>query len=291
MLAPMKGLVRTTTEHPLIAAPAETAERVLRDAAPDMVEAFAAHLPDALAGSRRRVGSYLLAYRTLLDHVLTIVGTVRPDLVSLEEERPLILDEKNQPSRIATRIVDLAAAEAPFSRWVSSYDIGSGTALGMLAKLRETLRGVEPLTSESGDLPGFPPAFAGDFERFRADVTMLLTKARQVQELDAMPPLERAEVIFQLNHTDLARLFGVRRQAIGNWQRDGVPANRQDKLSTILAVGDLLTRKLKSDRIPGVVRRKSEVYGGLTMLEMMERDRHEELLESVRELFDWSVTA
>jgi hypothetical protein len=31
-------------------------------------------------------------------------------------------------------------------------------------------------------------------------------------------------------------------------------------------------------------------YGGLTMLEMIEQDRHEELLDSIRWSFDYAVT-
>jgi hypothetical protein len=43
--------------------------------------------------------------------------------------------------------------------------------------------------------------------------------------------------------------------------------------------------------VPGIVRRPAEVYGGLTMLEMIAADRHEELLEFTRASFDFGRAA
>ena len=44
------------------------------------------------------------------------------------------------------------------------------------------------------------------------------------------------------------------------------------------------------DRIFGIARVPAPAYGGLTMLQMIERDRHEELLEIVSASFDWAST-
>jgi hypothetical protein len=35
----------------------------------------------------------------------------------------------------------------------------------------------------------------------------------------------------------------------------------------------------------------ARAYGGLTMLEMIERDRHRDVLEGVRAAFDWAGAA
>jgi hypothetical protein len=94
----------------------------------------------------------------------------------------------------------------------------------------------------------------------------------------------------ELSKTELARLFGVSRQAIDGWHRDGVPGRRQAKAATVAAVVDLLAHRLKPERIPGIARRRARAYGGLTMLEMIARDRHEELLELTRRSFDWAST-
>ena len=70
-----------------------------------------------------------------------------------------------------------------------------------------------------------------------------------------------------------------------------MPAERQEKLSVLASLADLLERKLKRGRLPGIVRRPAEAYGGLSMLEMVVADRHDELLRSVRESFEWERAA
>ena len=102
--------------------------------------------------------------------------------------------------------------------------------------------------------------------------------------------LDGIEEPLALSKTELGRLFGVTRQAVDGWHLHGVPAARQAKAATVAAIVDLLSHRLKRERIPGVARRPARAYGGLTMLEMIERDRHEELLELTRRSFDWAST-
>ena len=94
-----------------------------------------------------------------------------------------------------------------------------------------------------------------------------------------------------LNKTEMGRIFGVSRQAIDSWHESGVPGARQEKAAAAAAVADLLSRQLKPERIPGIARRPAKAYGGLSMIEMLEQDRHLELLAIVRASFDWSNTA
>jgi hypothetical protein len=103
--------------------------------------------------------------------------------------------------------------------------------------------------------------------------------------------LDRIEDAFELSNTRLAALFGVRRQALDGWRERGVPGARLEKATTVAEIADLLSHRLKPERVPGVARRSAASYGGLTMLEMISRDRHRELLESVRQTFDWSSVA
>ena len=84
----------------------------------------------------------------------------------------------------------------------------------------------------------------------------------------------------ELSETELGRLFGVSRQAVGQWRERGVPSNRMAKVTTVAAICDLLGHRLKPERIPGVARRPAKAYGGLSMLEMIERDRQDELLSA-----------
>jgi hypothetical protein len=93
---------------------------------------------------------------------------------------------------------------------------------------------------------------------------------------------------FELSETDLGRLFGVSRQAVGQWRERGVPSSRMAKVTTVAAIGDLLRHRLKPERIPGVARRPADAYGGLSMLEMIKRDRQDELQAEIRRSFDWA---
>jgi hypothetical protein len=102
--------------------------------------------------------------------------------------------------------------------------------------------------------------------------------------------LDEIQDAFELSNVELGRLFGVSRQAVGEWRRRGVPGSRQDKAASVAAVADLLSHRLKPERIPGIARRPARAYGGKTMLQMIEGDRHRELLEAVRASFDWAST-
>lgn len=103
--------------------------------------------------------------------------------------------------------------------------------------------------------------------------------------------LDSIQKTFGLTGRELAGLFGVSRQAVEQWHQRGVPSDRQAKAAALAAIADLLSRRLKPERIPGIARRPAPVYDGLTMLELIERDRHYDLLEQTRRSFDWAVTA
>jgi DNA-binding XRE family transcriptional regulator len=95
----------------------------------------------------------------------------------------------------------------------------------------------------------------------------------------------------ELSETELGRLFGVSRQAVGQWRERGVPSNRMAKLATVAAICDLLRHQLKAERIPGIARRPADAYGGLSMLQLIERDRQDDLQALLRRSFDWGASA
>ena len=66
---------------------------------------------------------------------------------------------------------------------------------------------------------------------------------------------------------------------------------RREKLANLLSIGELLERKLSSGRLPLVARRRADAYGGLTMLDMVKRDRDDELRELTERAFGWATTA
>lgn len=95
----------------------------------------------------------------------------------------------------------------------------------------------------------------------------------------------------ELSETELGRLFGVSRQAVGQWRERGVPSSRKGKIATVAAICDLLRHRLKRERIPGIARRPADAYGGLSIIEMIQRDRQDELQALIRRSFDWGSTA
>jgi transcriptional regulator with XRE-family HTH domain len=111
-------------------------------------------------------------------------------------------------------------------------------------------------------------------------------------ELEHERPLfaEIAELL-GLSHKELAELLGVSRQALEQWGQRGVPAERQEKLAMLGEISDLLAAKLKHKRIPGVVRRPADVYGGRSIIEAIADDKQGLVLKQLREAFDWAATA
>jgi hypothetical protein len=61
------------------------------------------------------------------------------------------------------------------------------------------------------------------------------------------------------------------------------------KVTTVAAISDLLRHQLKPERIPGIARRPADAYVALSMLEMIERDRQDELQAQIRRSFDWAA--
>ena len=103
--------------------------------------------------------------------------------------------------------------------------------------------------------------------------------------------LERLMAAWHLSITDVARLFGVARQAVQQWLDDGAPAARQPKLATILRIADLLDRNLLPERVPGVVRTPAAAYGNRSMLQAIAADDQGAVHEAVARSFDWASTA
>jgi DNA-binding XRE family transcriptional regulator len=257
----------------------KTAKRILRDTAPSRVadaaqklagDALAeidASLPRALAGDHEQVRIYVSACGRLTDQMLAVVGPPR--------------NRKSVPWIKA--MLQGEAMNAPFSFWVGSLDPGRGTAVAMIAALRCNLPDTKPLSRPARrKLPKWELA-EGDAVRFFSACTSALAGI----EL----PLERVRNAFGLNRTEAAALFGVSRQALEGWERNGIPVDRQAKLSTINAIADLLETQLKADRVPAVVRRQAPAYGGRSILEAIEAGAEQDVLEALRAGFDWASGA
>src|ERR671915_2493254 len=231
--------------------------------APELIDELDLELASALAGSWDATREYVVLWRRLAQRLLDGAQTVCPN------------------GRVELMLVEDASTQAPFGGFTSEYGLGQGAALELTSHIRETLglRG----------LPAHPPAEHGSFDELA--IRRFLTRARMALNQLGGDELSRLMNSFQLSKTDLAELFGVRRQAIDGWLRKGVPADRQEKLHALAALADLLERKLKPGRLPGVARTPADAYGGLTMLEMIEQDRPPELLGVVGASVDSSAAA
>lgn len=226
-----------------------------------LVEAIDRSLPAALGGDAAAAAAYTRTWRAM---VRLLVRSEAPDA------GPALAD-----------VLDLLAIEAPFSPWLAAFGAGEGAALLLQARIRAAAGLMAPSEPVAGTTFR-PDPDRLDFARFARHVWLELQGGEG--------ELARLAASWQLSQTDLARLFGVKRQAVAQWLEDGVPPARQPKVLTIVRIADLLERNLRADRIPAVVRSPAEALGG-TMLELIAADRQDELLTSVARSFDWSAGA
>ncbi len=253
--------VRTSRSNLLIG-PVEHDQRFERIAE----SLFNVDLAAIRAGKSDAIHTYVIAWLEARHDLLSFVRSDQPTLI----EPPLLADA-----------IEQEALQAPFSVWVAKYG-NRGLALDMLARIRTLVAPQsEPLPAPT--TPGHYRFDAGSVQLFRYQVL-----AELAQDGTAAAKIRRA---FDINLTELGRLFGVSRQAVAQWPEGEIPAGKRGKAGVILATADLLEHRLKSGRLPLVARKPAAAYGGLTMVEMIEQDRHEELLDSVRNSFDYSATA
>jgi hypothetical protein len=276
----------TKTASPLFAGNPERVRRALRELdGGALLPALGAQLALALRGSDDATREYVRCFRVLTLRVLDEARRARPDIVVHTRDGQLaIIDAKGKPTRAPLEALETASAEAPFTPWTVRFTLEDAVALDLTSRVRQ-LMGLRSLQTPEND-PGVG-AVADDLiaRRFLRLVRFYLNHP------DEEHPLRRVMDAFQLSKTELASLFGVRRQAVDQWLERSVPSERQAKVQTLVAICDLLERKLKPGRLAGAARRPADAYGGKTMLELIAADRHRELLELVRDSFDWASAA
>lgn len=91
--------------------------------------------------------------------------------------------------------------------------------------------------------------------------------------------------VWNLSQAETARFFGVSRQAVSKWLRQGVPPERMEAVSDLAAATDLLVLHLKRDRIPAVVRRPIRVLDGVTLMDLLAQGDTRTLLATCRDMF------
>jgi hypothetical protein len=278
----------TKTVSPLLARNPERVRRALRALDNgELLSTLGSQLERALEGSAEATRDYVRCYHVLSLRVLDEAHRARPDLVVRTTDGHLaLMDVKGTPRRAPVEALETAAAEAPFGPWTARFPLEEAVAIDLASRVRQLigLRALElaPTDSGAGDVVDVDDLIA---RRFLRRVRFHLNHP------DEEHPLRRLMDVLELSKTELGSLFGVRRQAVDQWLGRGVPSERQEKVQTLIAIADLLERKLKPGRLAGVARRPADAYGGKTMLELIAADRHRELLELVRQSFDWASAA
>jgi len=245
-------------------------------------------LPGALAGRRDQVRIYVDAYRALTESVLEVTLRSRPDVaVRADDGRVVLVAEAKRHGREGAggwvrAALEREAMSTPFSGWVGTLGVGQGTAGAVAASVRAALPGIDPLAPPNGHVPDWQ-LDDGQLVRFSRAVLDELAGTKT--------PLDHIADVLGLTQTELAALFGVRRQAVDQWAARGVPAERQEKLATLGEIADLLSAKLKSERIPGVVRRAAAAYGERSALDAIAAGDEERVLAELRDAFDWAAAA
>lgn len=261
----------------------EDVERVCEVEFAEACESFRRFLPLALSGSRDAARRYVAVWRQVTDSVLGDLHEAERHAVLAIGDQLYVADVKGTPAVGSSLVLEFGALEAPFSSWVTrAPDVGLGVCAALIQKVREVTPGLSPIPLALNALPHWPQSET-QMRTFRRHVTDALSEAD--------PPLERIRHVFDLSLTQLGDLFGVSRQAVTQWLESGIPNDRMSKVTTVTSIADLLAYRLHSDRIPGIVRRPAPAYDGLSALDMIRNDRHDELLELVRASFDWAEPA
>jgi DNA-binding XRE family transcriptional regulator len=260
--------VTKVAEQMLVGSPAKAAAAVGKIAGEAMAEIEVA-LPGAVRGDPQQLDIYVSAANLMTERLLKATQAARPDAAK---------------SALWTKaILRGGAINAPFSPWVGVMGPGKGVALALVSLLRQTLPDTSPLESPPRRRPPDWDLDDRGAVRFYRAVADLLEKVES--------PLERARRALDLNRTELAALFGVTRQAVERWEAQGVPSERQDKLSTIGAIVDVLEMRLKPDRIAGAARRPAAAYGDRSILEAIAAGDEGLVLAELRDAFDWATPA
>jgi hypothetical protein len=246
----------------------------------------------AARGDEDGAEEYVSGWYELGASVLERLRVSHPDAVLKSATGELlVVAAEREPIEVTPERILLAASLAPVSAWVAMEGLPRGLGLALLAEIRELIPHATPLTPTPGLCIHWQSA-----ERVRTALSLIgRAVTARIGAGSASDrggaALRRVMEVLALDRTETARLFGVTRQALEHWRRHGVPADRQQKLTAILSIAELLEKHLRPGVVPGVVRTPAPAYGERTMLELMEADEHRRLLESVRSSFDWAASA
>jgi len=263
----------------LLAEDPSDAAAIMRTAVTSSIARFEEALPTALGGGFAAVAVVTTTWDWLLEQTLLSASSALHGALEATNIEEIKL--RGEAVDWLASSLRTAVAEAPFTRFVAAYGPGVGMAVACLAKVRETIAELPPLPLPNSGLPRFSQPV--DVLRYHRLIDLVIR--------GMAPPLERLQDALGLSTAELGEVFGVSRQAIDQWRTRGIPPERRAKVADLLAVVDLLDRKLKPGRLPLVARRPAGAFGGRSLLEFAASDEQAELRGKVERAFDWSTAA
>ncbi len=84
--------------------------------------------------------------------------------------------------------------------------------------------------------------------------------------------LAQARDTFLLTDTELGKLLGVSRQAVGQWWSRGVPVAQMAEVDRLRELAEVIARDVQPARIPAVIRQPADDLGGLTLLQYVKQN-------------------
>jgi len=96
--------------------------------------------------------------------------------------------------------------------------------------------------------------------------------------------------LFGLSETELGGLFHVNRQAVNQWRKRSIPAQRAAQVDRIVEFGQFLQRRLIPERIPTIVRTPAKGLDGRTMLDVLRTEGVAPLYRYMARLAEYSNT-
>ena len=142
-----------------------------------------------------------------------------------------------------------------------------------------------PRTSDTSRALGPEEVADRTFAAHKQDSAWLDAFTERLDRLRTGASFARTLEVWGLSQAEAGRLFGVSRQAVGKWLRQGAPPERAGAMADLFAATDLLVRHLKRDRIPAVVRRPIPARDGESLVALWGRGETRAVLAVCRDMF------
>ena len=219
---------------------------------------------------------YVADYRRLTSALLAAGRELRPDLIVQNGRELTFRDGAGRPAYALIGVLENGSAEAPFTAWAS--------VLGGPRRRRAAPRQPRPRAARLQRAGRAARAAGGGRTTSRRSASCAACASTSTTPT----PRTRCGASWTRSRcprpTRRSCSASRARRSTAGW-RAACPPSARRRSRRCSRCCDLLQRKLKADRLPGVARRPADAYGGRTMLELIAADRHGELLaERPREL-------